>query len=141
MKKIFISIILLLISHNSIGQKIKKDTLYFKFKKNYLNLKKNYENTHYFIFKHEKLVTSAFGNRIQKEKLFHFMGYINNLNLSIKKTSNLKKYLKKRKNILIDIQTQKYDAYKLMQHFNKFIVFFLVDNEFVEVKAVCSLGE
>jgi uncharacterized protein YijF (DUF1287 family) len=141
MKKKLIIIALLLISHNSIGQGVKKDTLYFKFKNNYLNLKKNYENTYAFIFKNEKLVTSAFGNKIQEEDLFYFIGHNSNLNLKIKRMCNLKKYLKKRKNILIDIQTQKYDAYKLMQHFNKFIIFFLVDNKFIEVKASCSLGE
>ena len=46
-----------------------------------------------------------------------------------------------KKKFFRDASTGKLDAYKIMKYFDEFVVFFLVDNEFLKVKVHTSLSE
>ena len=124
------------------GQKVPKDTLYFNFDSNYISAEKNHEGVHAFRFKTEELVTSAFGS-IVKEDLFFFTqsGFLpKKYSLKPKRVYSLQKFLKKKK-FFRDASTGKLDAYKIMKYFDEFVVFFLVDNEFLKVNVHTSLSE
>ena len=143
MKKQILFITLLMTYLGAWSQKPVKDTLYFKFDTNYIETKKNYEEDHVFMFKKEKLVTSAFGE-IMKEDMFHFSQSKTPVavsKLNYKKIYKLKTYLKKRENIFKDKVTKKMDAYKLMKYFNSYTVFFLLEKKFIQVSALTSLYE
>ncbi|MBW8245258.1 hypothetical protein K1F50_20845 [Muricauda oceani] len=124
------------------GQKVPKDTLYFNFDSNYISAEKNHEGVHAFRFKTEELVTSAFGPII-KEDLFFFTqsGFPpKKYSLKPKRVYSLQRFLKKKK-FFRDASTGKLDAYKIMKYFDEFVVFFLVDNEFLKVNVHTSLSE
>lgn len=128
---------------SSWGQKTAKDTLYFKFNSNYIIVQENYEGAHSFVLKKEKLVTSAFG-KIVKEDLFFFTQSDfppKTYRLEPDKIHNLKKFFRKNKGLFKDTSSGNLDAYKIMKHFDKFIVFFSIDNEFFKVKVHTSLAE
>ena len=142
MKK-YILIILSIFSLNILAQEQKKDTLYFKFDTNYIKVMKDFDNDYIFMFKKEKLVTSAFG-KIIKEDMFHFaqsgtppIVY----KLNPRKIYSLKTYLKNRENIFKDKRTKKMDAYKLMEYFDNHTVFFLFEKKLIKVKVRTSLYE
>ncbi len=128
---------------NNFGQEQVKDILFFKFNCNYITVKKNHENNHHFIFKNEELVTSAYYNKIIKEDFFYFGQSGPPILYSFKprRIFKLKKYLKKRPYIFRDESTKLLDAYKIMKYFDRFSVFFLIDNKFVKVVAIPTLGE
>ena len=143
MRNFHLSLISLMIFMSSWGQKTAKDTLYFKFNSNYITVKKNYEGVHSFILKKEKLVTSAFGEII-KEDLFFFTqsGFPpKTYRLEPDKIYNLKKFFRKKKELFKDSSSKNLDAYKIMKYFEKYIVFFSIDNEFFKVKVHTSLAE
>jgi len=143
MKNTYITLVILLFTINGWSQKLTKDTLFFKYNCNYISVeKKNIDNYHFFKFKKEELVTSAFGKRIKRENLFYFVQRTNmTYNLKPKKIYSLKKFLKKRPDTFRDKSTNKYDAYKLMLYFDKFVVFFLKDKKFIKVKVLASVSE
>ncbi len=141
MKNIYIT--LLLFTLNGWSQKSTKDTLFFKYNCNYISVeKKNIDNYHFFKFKNEKLVTSAFGKKIFNEDLFYFVqAEASLINSNPRKIYSLKTYLRKRSNVFKDKSTNKYDSYKLMLYFDKFVVFFLKDKKFIKVKVLASSSE
>ncbi|MFC4221729.1 hypothetical protein [Flagellimonas marina] len=125
------------------AQEVSKDTLHFKFDPNYMVITKNYEGVYAFMFKEEKLVTSAFGN-IKEEELFFFTqsGFPpKKYNLKPNKIYCFQKFLRKRRGFFRDTSTGKLDAYKMMKYFDKHIVFFAVGNDFIKVDVHTSLAE
>ena len=143
MKKLYI-IIIIIISTSCWGQNIVKDSLFLFDKNDYFDMRINYENQHYYFFKKEKFVTSA-SNGIMEEKMNHFSQSYKRIihlkKLNSVKIVDIKEYLNKNRSELIDSLTNKYDAYKLMLHFDKFNVFIKKDNSFIKVVYVTSLSE
>ena len=144
MKK-YILIILSIFSLNILAQDQKKDTLYFKFDTNYIKVMKDFDDDYIFMFKKEKLVTSAFG-KIVKEDLIDFDFVQSETSIAVyklnpKKIYKLKTYLNKRENIFKDKRTKKMDAYKLMRYFDNHTVFFLLEKKLIKVKVRTSLYE
>lgn len=143
MKNLYLSTVLLMISINSWSQDSVKDTLYFKFNNNYIEIKKSYDGISTFIFKNEKFVTSAF-KKIVKEDLFSFTQLDSSpitYNLKPSKIINLKRFFRKKENLFKDTSTKKLDAYKILQYFNKYIVFFETDCSFIKVGVNTTLAE
>ena len=141
--KIYINIIAFLISIGCWSQKIiKKDSLFFNFEKEYITVKNNnYDQIYFFQFKNEKFVTSAFG-KITTEDLFYFVQVHNKISVvNSRKPIDLKKFFSINSKIFLDKSTQKFDSYKIMRFFDRYVVFFLVKNKFILVKASASLAE
>jgi len=141
--KIYINIIAFLITISCWSQKIiKKDSLFFTFDTKYITVKNNnYDQIYFFQFKNEKFVTSAFG-KITTEDLFYFVQVHNKISVvNSRKPIELKKFFSINSKIFLDKSTQKLDSYKIMRFFDRYVVFFLVKNEFILVKASASLAE
>lgn len=143
MKNLYFCFVLLMVFINSWGQNSIKDTLYFKLNSSYIEVKKNYEGVHAFIFKNEKFVTSAFGKIVKEDLFFFTQSDFPPIKYKLKpyKTYRLKKYLRKNKKIFIEKSTKKLDAYRIMKYFDKYIVFFKKDCHFIKVRVHTSLGE
>ncbi len=141
--KIYINIIAFLIAISCWSQKIiKKDSLFLNFDTKYITVKNNnYDQIYFFQFKNEKFVTSAFG-KITTEDLFYFIQEQNKISLvNSRKPIDLKKFFSINSKIFLDKSTQKLDSYKKMRFFDRYVVFFLVKNKFILVKASASLAE
>lgn len=128
---------------NCYSQKsIKKDSLFFSFDKDYIFFSNdNFDRNYFFQFKNEKFVTSAFG-KITNENLFYFVQIDNKtIKSNSRRAIDLKEYISKNKKIFIEKSAKKLDSYKMMRFFDKYAIFFLVENKYILVKANATLAE
>ncbi|APG65868.1 hypothetical protein LPB136_11045 [Tenacibaculum todarodis] len=143
MKNLFLLFILLAFSQKNVFSQ-KKDTLFFKLNPKCIDVKKNYEGVHSFIIKDEEFVTSAF-NEIVKEDLFFFTQADfppKTYKLKPIKIYKLKKFIKENRHMLKEKSTNKLDAYKIMEFFDKYVVFFKKEkNTFIKVRVHTTLSE
>jgi len=142
MKKRYTLVFIIFATINCYSQE--KDSIFFMDKNDYLALKINYEHNHRFFFKNESFVSSAFEAGINVETMNHFAQTYKSIVLKKfkpKKVHDIKEYLNDHKKEFIDTTSKKYDSYKLMLHFDKFILFIKKNEFFIKVTYSTPLAE
>lgn len=140
-----VSLILYLLVSACWGQNVSKDSLFLVDENNSFDHRINYENNHSFLFKDIDFVSSAFGERITPMKMsyftesYHSKGELKNMKPP--QVYDIKEYLHANRSLLIHQESNTYDCYKIMLHFDQYHVFIRNNESFIEVVYGTTLQE